>query len=53
VVDEAHLGPWDLSDQGAAPSGGSIGWLTIMAHGTGSVATGRPTNSEPYRSEIG
>jgi hypothetical protein len=26
AIDEAHLGPWDLSDQGAAPLG-AIDWL--------------------------
>jgi hypothetical protein len=40
VVDEPHPGPRDLSDQGAAPSGGLIGWLRIRRPGTGSTATG-------------
>jgi hypothetical protein len=47
---KAHPGPQDLSDQGGAPSGGSIDWLRIRRPGTDSVATGRPTSSEPYRS---
>jgi hypothetical protein len=44
VGDEAHRGPRDLSNQGAAPSGGAIGWLMIRRPGTGSAATGRPTS---------
>jgi hypothetical protein len=50
--DEAHRGPWDLSDQGAAPSrgGGSIGCLRIHRPGTGSVATRHPTSSKPCQS---
>jgi hypothetical protein len=53
VGDEAHLGPRDVSDQGAAPSRGSIGWLRIRRPGTSSVATGRPTSSEPCQSKTG
>jgi hypothetical protein len=53
VGDEAHRGPRDLSDQGAAPSGGSIGWLMIRRSGTGSVATRRPMSSESCQSETG
>jgi hypothetical protein len=54
VGDEAHRGPQDLSNQGAAPSsGGSIGWLRIQRPGTSSTATGRPTSSELSQSIIG
>jgi hypothetical protein len=45
--DETHPDPQDLSDQGVAPSGGSIGWLRIRRPGTGSAATRRSTSSEP------
>jgi hypothetical protein len=47
VGDEAHPGPWDLSDQGAAPLGGAIGWLRIQRPGTSSAATGHLTSSKP------
>jgi hypothetical protein len=50
VGDEAHPGPRDLSDQGAARSGGSIGWLRIWRPGTGSATTGRPMSFEPCQS---
>jgi hypothetical protein len=53
VGDEAHPGPWDLSDQGAAPLGGAIGWLRIQRPGTSSAATGRLTSSKPCRSGTG
>jgi hypothetical protein len=51
--DEAHPSPQDLFDQGAAPSGGLIGWLRIRRSGTGSTATGRLMSSEPCRSRTG
>jgi hypothetical protein len=51
--DEAHSGPRDLSDQGAAPSEGSIGWLRIRRPGTGSVATGCLMSLESCRSGTG
>jgi hypothetical protein len=51
--DEAHPGPRDLSDQGAAPSKGSIGWLRIVSPGTGSAATRRLTSLELCQSGTG
>jgi hypothetical protein len=50
--DEAHRDPQDLSNQGAAPLGGSIGWLRIRRSRTGSTATGHPTSTESYQIEI-
>jgi hypothetical protein len=51
--DETHPGPWDLSNQGPAPSGGSIGWLRIQRPRTGSTSTERPTSLEPCQSRTG
>jgi hypothetical protein len=51
--DEAHPGPRELSDQGAAPSVGSIGWLMIQRPRIGSVATGCLMSSELVGAELG